>query len=435
MPPSLPEIRDQFPGLDQPTVLLDNAGGSQLPRCVIDAARDYMTGSYVQLGADYDLSVRATATVRLAHEFAKVLVNAADGDDAAPGRGIGEVVLGPSTSALCIMLANAYAEALAEGSLPKARNEVLVCTAGHEANVGPWMRLARRGFTIREWHAERDGDGAGGGGGAWRILPESLAPLLSERTLLVAFPHVSNVLGEIVDLNEVCRLAHGAGARVVADGVAFAPHRAIDVRESGVDWYILSLYKVYGPHMGALYGRRDAFAPLTGPNHFFIPRDDIPYKFEPGGVSHEGAAAFNALWEYLCYLTGEPAHHARGERVPRRATIERAFSRMSELERPLQASLLGYLERKPGVTVVGTTDAGAARVPTIAFVREGKSAAEIARAGNARALGFRCGHLYSKRLIDQIGLHPDEGAVRVSMVHYNTIEEVDRLCAALDDLL
>ncbi len=433
MPPSLPQIRAQFPGLDQPTVLLDNAGGAQLPRCVIDAARDYMTRSYVQLGADYDISIRATDTVRRAHEFAKVLVNAAADHDAAPARGIGEVALGPSSTVLCMMLAGAYADALAAGTLPADRTEIIVCTAGHEANVGPWMRLASRGFTIRQWPAVQDHSPQGGG--AWRILPATLAPLLSPRTALVAFPHVSNVLGEIVDLNEVCRLAHAAGARVIADGVAFAPHRAIDVRASNVDWYVFSLYKVYGPHMAALYGRRDAFEPLTGPNHFFIPRGDIPYKFEPGGVSHEGAAAFNALWDYLCFLTGDNPLDTTGLPVPRRAVIERAFDRMAALERPLQEQLLGYLSRKPGVSIIGVADAGAARVPTIAFVRDGRSPAAIARDGNARAMGFRYGHLYSKRLIGQMGLHPDEGAVRISMVHYNTPEEVDRLCAVLDDIL
>jgi len=433
MPPSLPQIRAQFPGLDQPTVLLDNAGGSQLPRCVIEAARDYMTSSYVQLGADYDISRRASDTVRRAHEFAKIFVNAAEDNDAAPGRGIGEVAMGASSTALCIMLANAYADAFADGAIARERNEIVVCTAGHEANVGPWARLARRGFVIREWHAERDTPP--NGRGAWRILPSSLAPLLSNRTLLVAFPHVSNILGEIVDLNEVCRLAHGAGARVVADGVAFAPHRAIDVRESSVDWHVFSLYKVYGPHMAALYGRRDAFAELTGPNHYFIGKENVPYTFEPGGVSHEGAAAFSALWDYCCFLTGESPNDEHGAHLPRRATIERAFARMTDLERPLQEQLLTYLSRKHGVTVIGTDDAGSARVPTIAWVREGRSAAEIARAGNARGLGFRYGHLYSKRLTDRMGLHPEGGAVRVSMVHYNTPEEVDRLCAALDEIL
>ncbi len=433
MPPSLPEIRAQFPGLDQPTVLLDNAGGAQLPRCVIDATRDYMTRSYVQLGADYDISRRATDTVRCAHAFAKVLVNAADDHDASPGRGSGEVALGPSSSVLCIMLANAYADALAAGTLPTGRTEIVVCTAGHEANIGPWMRLASRGFTIREWPATQDHSPEGGG--AWRILPSTLAPLLSPRTALVAFPHVSNVLGEIVDLGEVCRLAHAVGARVVADGVAFAPHRAIDIRASNVDWYVFSLYKVYGPHMAALYGRRDAFAELTGPNHYFIGKDDIPYKFEPGGVSHEAAAAFNALWDYLCFLAGETPPDTGGISAPRRPVIERAFARMAALERPLQERLLGYLSRKPGVTIAGTADAGENRVPTIAFTREGRSSAAIARAANARALGFRYGHFYSKRLIEQMKLHPDEGAVRISLVHYNSPGEVDRLIETLDALL
>jgi len=442
--PTVAEIRAAFPALSAPTVFLDNAGGSQVPSVVIERIREYFLNSYVQLGADYAVSRDATATVASAHEFVKCLMNAGGTDgsstgragaDYRPGQGPGECVLGPSTTALCNLLANAYTQSPRAG-----RDEVIVSTAGHESNVGPWMRLASRGYSVKPWPATRAADGT------WEISIDTLRPLLSSRTALVAFPHVSNILGEIVDVKAITNLVHQHGGRVVADGVALAPHRAIDVANWGVDWYVYSTYKVFGPHMAALFGRREAFAEITGPNHYFIDKANLAYSFELGGVSHEGAAGLVALYEYLSFLAGDlavsssrvvPTNSSLMTTSPAfdRRVVERALGVMTDLELPLQARLMEYLRDRRDITVIGPAHAAASRVSTISFVHRSKKSAEIAKAANARGIGFRYGSFYSVRLCETMGLDPADGVVRVSLVHYNTMEEVERLMFTLDEIL
>jgi cysteine desulfurase family protein (TIGR01976 family) len=398
-------IRAQFPALAGDTVYLENAGGSQVPAVVADSVRDYMLTSYVQLGAGYPLSHRATEIVDEAHSFVRMMMNGVDG----------EVILGPSTSALLRMLADCYAQILEPGA------EIVVAQTGHEANVGPWKKLDRLGFKLRWWKMDP----------STRSCPLSdLENLLSDRTALVAFPHVSNLLGGIVDIEGITSLAHGAGARVVVDGVAYAPHRAIDVSAWNVDWYAYSTYKVYGPHMAALWGRRDAIAELSGPNHFFVPDDEAPYKFELGGVNHEGCAGICGLRDYLASLVGET-----DPSVLDRPAIERAFEIMTACELPLQAKLIEYLRSRDDVRIIGPTDADDSRVGTISFVHKTKSSAEITAAVDRSGIGIRHGHMYAYHLCEAAGLDPEDGVVRTSLVHYNTPEEIERLIGVFDAVL
>jgi cysteine desulfurase family protein (TIGR01976 family) len=415
--PSLEQVRAQFPALRRSTSFLDNAGGSHLPRCVIDSMNRYMTESFVQLGGDYPESIAAAENVASAHDVVKLLLNA---------HGVGEVVLAQSTTSLCHLLASCY-----ERSPRPDRNEIVVCTAGHEANIGAWMKLAEQGWVVREWRAERHmpGDTRGAAQASWRILPHTLRGLLSQRTRLVAFPHVSNILGEIVDAAEVAAMAHSVGAKVVCDGVAYVPHRAPDVARLGVDWYVFSTYKVFGPHAAALFGTREAFAELEGPNHFFISRDRVPYTFELGGVNHESCAAINGLWEYLCFLAGEASPPTRRDetRARDRAIVEHAFGVMEHLERATQSMLIDWLCSRLDIQIMGPAHAGAGRVPTVSFVARGRSSRQLATRANREGLAIRYGHFYSKRLVESMGLEPDDGVVRASMVHYTSPAEVTRL--------
>jgi cysteine desulfurase family protein (TIGR01976 family) len=398
-------IRAQFPALAGDTVYLENAGGSQVPAVVADSVRDYMLTSYVQLGAGYPLSHRATEIVDEAHSFVRMMMNGVDG----------EVILGPSTSALLRMLADCYAQILEPGA------EIVVAQTGHEANVGPWKKLDRLGFKLRWWKMDPS---------TCSCPLSDLENLLSDRTALVAFPHVSNLLGGIVDIEGITSLAHGAGARVVVDGVAYAPHRAIDVSAWNVDWYAYSTYKVYGPHMAALWGRRDAIAELSGPNHFFVPDDEAPYKFELGGVNHEGCAGICGLRDYLASLVGET-----DPSVLDRPAIERAFEIMTACELPLQAKLIEYLRSRDDVRIIGPTDADDSRVGTISFVHKTKSSAEITAAVDRSGIGIRHGHMYAYHLCEAAGLDPEDGVVRTSLVHYNTPEEIERLIGVFDAVL
>jgi cysteine desulfurase family protein (TIGR01976 family) len=403
--PDLTRIRREFPALDTGIAFLENAGGSQVPACVAAAMHDYMTQTYVQLGAGYPLSQRCTATVDDAHAFARLFVNARRG----------QAILGSSTTALLNLLASCYAQVLKPGQ------EIILAETGHEANLGCWKRLEKLGIVIRWWPVDP---------ATFTCTLDGLRSMMGQRTALVALPHVSNLLGGIADLPAIVAMAHATGARVVADGVAFAPHRAIDVDAWDVDWYVYSTYKVFGPHMAVLYGRDDALAELPGPNHDFIPRDDLPYQFEPGGANHEGCAGLLALGDYLKVLAGAAADAALD-----RAVVERAFAHAAALEQPLTARLLEYLIGKPGVRVVGSPIADEHRVGTVSFTHEKLAARDIVAAVDGTGVAIRHGHMYAYRLCQRLGINVDDGVVRASFVHYNTPAEVERLIGVLETVL
>jgi cysteine desulfurase family protein (TIGR01976 family) len=398
-------IRGQFPALGGTTVFLENAGGSQVPRVVADRVRDYMLSSYVQLDAGYPLSEQSTRLVAEARDFVRLLMGGRDG----------EVILGPSTSALLQMLADCYSRVLQPGQ------EVVVAESGHEANVGPWQRLERSGVVVRWWQLDPE---------TCTCPLDRLEPLLTERTALVAFPHVSNLLGDIEDVRAITDMVHAAGARVVVDGVAYAPHRAMDVDGWDVDWYAYSAYKVYGPHMAALWGRRDALAELTGPNHFFVADDDVPYKFELGGVDHEGCAGVLGLRDYLAFLVGL----TDGEELDRPA-VESAFDVMTACELPCQAALVAYLRSRPDVRIVGPAEDGPSRVGTVSFLHSKLSSRAVTEVVDRSGVAIRHGHMYAYRLCQSLGLDPEDGVVRTSLVHYNTPEEIARLIEVFETAL
>ena len=398
-------IRGAFPALAGDVAFLENAGGSQVPAVVADRIRDYMVSSYVQLGAGYPLSQAATRTVDEAHDFVRLLFNGTEG----------EVILGPSTSALLQMLATSTSKVLTTG------DQVIVAQIGHEANVGPWKKLADFGIELVWWEMDP---------GDFSTPLERLEKLLGERTALVAFPHVSNLLGEILDVPAITEIAHRAGARVVVDGVAYSPHRAMDVDAWGVDFYAYSTYKVYGPHMAAMWASHDALSELQGPNHFFVPDDDLPYKFELGGVCHEGCAGILGLRDYLEFLV-----EAEEPGTLDRAGVERAFDVMTACELPLQERLIGYLQSRSDVRIIGPEHSDRSRVGTISFVHDTRTSREITEVVDASGIAIRHGHMYAYHLCEALGMDPDDGVVRVSMVHYNTPDEIERLIEVFDRAL
>lgn len=409
---NIEHIRRHYPALSATTVLLENAGGSQVPTGVADAIRDHLLQDYCQLGAGYPASDRATATVERAHRFMDRFVN---------GEGLGRVVLGSSCTSLMHVLAHAIGRTIEPG------DEIVVCEQGHEANIGCWTELERLGAVIRWWKVDRE---------TGSLSLNDLDAVLSKRTRIVAFPHVSNLLGEIVDVAGATELAHRHGAKVVVDGVAFAPHRAIDVRRWNVDFYAWSTYKVYGPHMGALFGRFDAFEGLQGPNHFFIPDDELPYKFELGGASHEGCAGLCALAPVLGELAGRGNPGEIDAKNCSYEIVAEAFETMTALEAPLQSHLIERLRRHEQVRIIGPTAPEiTARVSTISFLHFQRDSEEIVAAAREADVGIRHGHMYAYRLCEAMGIDLQSGVVRVSAVHYNTISEIDRLMDAIDPML
>ncbi len=391
-------VRKQFPALNGEWTFFDNAGGSQILGRVVDRIADYLRTSNVQLGASYAVSQRASERVAAANRHVASLMNAAEAS---------EVVLGGSTTQLLQNLAQAMAPSFAPG------DEIVVTNVDHESNIGPWRRLAARGVVVKEWKVDPV---------TLELDLAGLEPLLTERTRLVCFTHCSNVVGSIHDVGAITRRVHERGARVCVDGVAYAPHRAIDVRAWDVDYYVFSLYKVYGPHAAALYGKREHLLALDGINHFFLGKEDVPYKLQPGNVCFELAHGLGGICDYLAELE-------RAAGVP-------VFDAIAAHEEALAARLLAFLRDHPRVKVLGRAGASRAeRVPTVSFVVEGRASSEIPPYADVERIGIRFGDFYARRLIDALGLGARRGVVRVSMVHYNTLDEVDRLVGVLASAL
>jgi cysteine desulfurase family protein (TIGR01976 family) len=406
--PLLQHVRKQFPALTAEWALFDNAGGSVPLAGVIERVRAYMSGHAVQLGASYALSARATEQVAEGHRAAERLVNAEPG----------EVVLGASTTANLRLLARALRPTWG------AATDVVVTNLDHEANIGPWRELERDGIQVREWRFRP---------GTCALHVDDLDGLLTPRTRLVCFTHCANVVGSIHDAAGLIHRIHAAGALACVDGVAFAPHRLVDVKALDADFYAASLYKTYGPHLGLLYGRRDLLRRARTQNHFFFGDDELPYKLEPGGVPHELAASLPAIPEYLLDLESRlPGGGAGSERE----RLARAFAAIAAHEAALVAPLLEFLRARPGVRLLGEPTADPARrVPTVAFTVDGRDAAGIPAALDTAGVAIRYGHFYARRAIEALGLLERNGIVRVSMVHYNTPAEVARLIEALDRVL
>ena len=399
--------RAHFPALAGPWALFENAGGTLAAAPVLDRIRTYMTECQVQPGGAYPASSRAAEMIAESHRAMAALVGAEPE----------EVMIGPSTSMNVFLLAQALRPGLREG------DEVIVTDLDHEANIGAWRGLAAAGVTVREWRFERE---------TFTLEPEGLAALLSERTRLVCFGHCSNITGGFTDLPRLVRMIHDAGALACVDGVAYAAHRAIDVKAWDVDFYLCSTYKLYGPHLALLYGKRAHLERAAPLNHFFL-EDEVPLKLNPGGPNHELSAGLAGITAYLDALH---AHHEGETNRPLQTRLAALFERVAAHEEALGAPLLDFLAARPGVRLIGNPSAARGlRAPTVSFAVEGRDAGEIARAVASHKVAIGAGDFYAARCIRALGLAERGGVVRASMVHYNTADEVERLIRALDAAL
>ncbi len=400
--------RRHFPALSDEWALFDNAGGTVPLQGVIDRVHEYMSRWQVQLGASYHHSATATERVEAGTQAMALLINASPD----------EVVLGASTTMNVRVLAQALRPRFSPG------DEIVVTNLDHESNIGAWRELESCGLTIREWRFDT---------ARHALTLAGLEPLLTPRTRLVCFTQCANVVGTIHDAAAIVRRVHDAGAMACVDGVAFAPHRRVDVRALDADFYLLSIYKVMGPHLGLLYGKREHLVSARGQNHFFIAEDDVPYKLQPGKVPHELAASLPAILDYLMALDVR-TFGADGTAEPQR--LDRVFAAIADYEAALAEPLLTFLGTRANVRLVGNPSADPTRrVPTITFTVDGRDASAIPPLLDAERIGIRYGHFYAQRGIDALGLLGRNGVVRISMVHYNTPAEVTRLIDALDRVL
>ncbi|MFT5283954.1 MAG: cysteine desulfurase family protein (TIGR01976 family) [Planctomycetota bacterium] len=399
-------VRSHFPGLNAEQVFFDNAGGSMTLKGVVDRIAEYLLTSDVQLGASYPTSVLAGARYDEARTRLSEFIGASRSE---------EVVFGPSSTILLSLLAQAIEPEI------KAGDVIIVTRVDHQANITPWERLAKRcDATIRYWEVDP----------VTRELKLADLPI-DDRTRFVAMTHASNILGGIEPIQEVARIVHEFGAQLCVDGVAYAPHRPLDLAAWDVDYYVFSLYKVYGPHHAILYGKYNRLQSLETLGHYFFPEDQVVGKLEPGNANYElsyGAAGVVDYFEEL-------GQHADAS-LTGAAARKMAWDQISAHEEVLAERLLAFLRERSDVTIIGSEDSSAAvRVPTISFVHESLLSSAIVNRVDPHGLGIRFGHFYAAQLIDVLNLNSSDGVVRVSMVHYNTIEEVDRLIELLQSVL
>ena len=407
-------VRSHFPAFSRPInegqSFFDNAGGSFACRQTIDALCEYYTDLKVQPYGEFASSARAGALMDHSRDrWARAL-----------GVEAREVVFGPSTTANTYVLAHAFAEVLEPG------NEVIVTNQDHEANTGAIRRAAERvGCTIREWRVDR---------GTGLLDVADFEAMLSERTGLVTVPHASNIVGSENDIARITGLAHTVGARVIVDGVAFAPHTVPDVSALGADVYLFSLYKTYSVHQGLMVVRAGLMAELPNQGHYF--NDALADKrLNPAGPDHAQVASAGAVLDYV-----EALHHHHGGATG--DDLRFACARVSRLwcrhEDALTPRLLEVLRDRDDVRVLGPStieSVAGHRCPTIAFDPLALDPQEVAHRLVVRGVQTSSGHYYAARVLDGLGVDPDRGVVRLSFVHYTSPADVDRAANAIVDAL
>jgi cysteine desulfurase family protein (TIGR01976 family) len=402
-------IRALFPALHrEPSFLFfDNAAGAQIPQMVFDAVNRHLLECNVQRGGRYPKSQEVDATVARARQSVALFLHARDAS---------EIAFGMNATSFIRLVS------LGIGQMLEARHEIIVTDIDHEANVATWLALGKMGAKFLWWKMRDDG----------KLYAEDLVPLLSSKTRLVACTATSNALGSIVDIAAAARLAHEAGAEIFIDCVHYAPHGPLDVQALDCDYLVCSGYKIFAPHMGFLWGRREALEKLPTFREDFIP-DEPPGKIEAGTFIYENVAGMDAAVGYLEGLgqsmDGLPAPRSRRE------SLVRAMEAIRGYEQSLSLELLRVLV-DCDATVYGIRDQQRVgeRVPTICFNLKNVPPATVSETMARAGIGIRDGHMYSPRLMRRLGLGQESGVVRVSLVHYNTREEISRFGEVLRNL-
>jgi selenocysteine lyase/cysteine desulfurase len=349
----------------------------------------------VQLGATYNTGQKSTDLYNKGITAGAAYVNASPD----------EVVFGSSATQLFRNLSIAL-------DFPRD-SEIIVSKLDHEANIASWVQLAEwKGFVLKWWTATNPTNPV--------LDPAELRKLLSSRTRLVTCTHTSNILGTISDIKAIARMVHEVpDALLCVDGVAYAPHRPLDMKDLGVDFYSFSWYKVFGPHIAMLYASKDGQKHMRSLGHYFKPSHTLEDKLGLAGANYECVQSIPQIVKYLESQT---------------------WQAIVDHETKIQELLLSYLRGKDDVQIYGVPDSDPrARVPVISFTVGERTSSSVVEAFEERTggnIGLRSGHFYSKRLInDVMQLRGEDGVIRVSMVHYNTEEEVKVLIDNLDAVL
>ena len=401
-------VRAQFPAFSEPSLqgqaFFENAGGSYTCKPVLDRLTRFYTQRKVQPYAPYDASRLAGEEMDEARARMAALL----------GVETEELSFGPSTTQNTYVLTQAFRQWMKPGEA------IVVTNQDHEANSGPWRRLADAGIEIREWQIDPE---------TGSLNPTDLEDLLDEKVRLVCFPHCSNVIGEINPVTEITAIAHAAGAFVCVDGVSYAPHGFANVGDLGPDIYLFSAYKTYGPHQGCMVIRRALGEMLPNQAHFF--NGDVLYKrFTPAGPDHAQIAASAGMADYvdqLCDHHGGPSAEA---------AVRGAFVHdlMRAHEVSLLQPLLDAVKDRNDVHLLGPSEAGR-RAPTVALAVNNRNAESVAAELAQHGIMAGGGDFYAVRPLKALGVDLDQGVLRVSFTHYTSRHEIDQLIEAFDRVL
>ncbi len=407
---SVEAIRSHFPALDrrhegQPVAYFDGPGGTQVPRTVVDAIKDYLLHHNANTHWAYPTSQETDAALAAARRAAADFL----------GASADEIAFGANMTSLTFHLARALGRAWGPG------DEIVVTELDHHANVDPWRALAReRGVTIRSVPFDPE---------TGQLDEDALTAALGPRTRLLALGAASNALGTINDVPEMAERARASGALVFVDAVHYAPHALVDTRALGCDFLACSAYKFYGPHVGVLYGRRERIAALDAPKLEPAP-EAAPERLETGTQNHEGIVGTAAAVDFLAALAEGPDGPAGGG--DRRAALSAVFSALHDRGQKLVTRLWEGLGAIPGLTLYGPPPS-APRTPTVAFTVAGHASHEVAVALARRAVFVSNGDFYATTAVRRLG-QAEHGVVRAGCACYTTRDEVDRLIEGVSEI-
>jgi cysteine desulfurase family protein (TIGR01976 family) len=407
-------LRKQFPSLNRvctatarAPIFLDGPGGTQVPQRVLDAMVHYLTMCNANQGGVFTTSRESDAILLQAHQAAADLLNAPSTD---------EIVFGANMTTLTFHLSRAFARTLRPG------DEVLVTRLDHDANIRPWVLAARdAGAEARFVDIQLED---------CTLDLDDLRRRLTSRVRLIAVTCVSNAVGTVNDVRHLTRLAHEAGALVFLDAVHYAPHKRIDVQDWDCDFLVCSAYKFFGPHVGILWGKQEHLRRL--PAYKVRPAtEDLPGRWMTGTQNHEGLAGVAAAIDYLASI--DPSTERTSSR---RQRLARAFAVIEDYERKLAERLLDGLASRPRFRVWGITPRERLRdrAPTVSITAADHTPQQIAEHLAKREIYAWNGNMYALELTERLGLEERGGILRLGLVHYNTVEEIDAVLQALDDL-
>ncbi len=403
-------IRAMFPALQRAGdfIFMDNAAGAQIPQSVLDAVTNHLVSHNVQRGGRYGRSVTVDQSVADARTSVALLINAYSPS---------EICFGMNATSFIRLVSLGIGQMLAKDT-DGARDEIVITDMDHDANIATWLALESAGAKFKWWRMREDGN----------LHVDDLKPLVSERTRLVACTVTAHSIGSIVDVASVAGIAHAAGAEVFLDCVHYGPHGLIDVQAWDCDYLVCSGYKNFSPHMGFLWGRFETLKRLPTFREDFIP-DEPPYKVEAGTFIYENVSGMDAAVQYL-ELIGR--NLAPSNNRSRRDNIVAGMGAIRDYELVLAREMLAVLKGCKA-TIYGVADEARIneRVPTFCFNIGKLSPQRIVEEMAEMQIGIRDGHMYAPRLMKRLNLSMDSGAIRASLVHYNTVDEVRRFGEAL----